>query len=340
MRADALDFVLPEGRIATEPPAERDGARMLVVPRGGGARTHATVRAMASFVPRDALLVVNDTRVIPARLHGTKSSGGRVEVFLVRAADASGHRWKALGRASKPIKPGTSVTVSEKLTAVFGERDAEGFWQVELVCEDPWRSIERHGEVPLPPYMRRAPDARDRERYQTVYAARPGAVAAPTAGLHLTESIFETLAAKGVSRVAVTLHVGTGTFAPVTVDDLDQHPMHAEWYEVPEASAEAITRARREGRAIVAVGTTVVRTLESWKGTAALSGDTRLLIQPGYTFTMVDGLLTNFHLPRSTLLALVMAFGGVEPVRAAYQSAIDEGYRFYSYGDAMLLMDR
>ena len=203
--------------------------------------------------------------------------------------------------------------------------------------DDPWAAMERCGEIPLPPYMRRRPDATDAERYQTVFAARPGAVAAPTAGLHITQSMLEALQRKGLRIARVTLHVGPGTFLPVTVDDLDVHPMHAEWYEVPDETAALIDGARCAGEPVIAVGTTVVRALESWSLSGPRRGETRLLIQPGYEFRVVDGLLTNLHLPRSTLLALVMAFGGVREVRLAYAEAVRERYRFFSYGDAMLL---
>lgn len=337
MRLDELDYELPEALIATEPPPDRDGARLLHIARGLGQLSHRTVRDLPALVPEGALLVVNDTRVIPARLHGTKASGGKTEIFLLRPLDDTGARWRALGRASKPIRAGAVIEVAAGFSVRVDSRDEDGSLGVTLLADDPFAALERHGEVPLPPYMRRAPTEADRARYQTVYAARPGAVAAPTAGLHLTPALFDAMRARGVSRVAVTLHVGAGTFAPVTVDDLDQHPMHAEWYEVPEATAAAVRAARATGRPVVAVGTTAVRALESWALDGPPRGDTRLLIQPGYSFRVVDAMVTNFHLPRSTLLALVMAFAGADLTRRAYAEAVAARYRFFSYGDAMFI---
>jgi S-adenosylmethionine:tRNA ribosyltransferase-isomerase len=337
VRTDELLFDLPPELIASTPLAERDASRLLVLRRSDGSLTDDAIRSLPALLPEGALLVVNDTRVIPARLRGVKPSGGKAEFLLVRARSAEGRRWEALGRASKPMRDGVVIEIGEGLAVRILGRDGM-MLDVELLADDPWAAIERHGEMPLPPYMHRAPDESDRERYQTVYADRPGAVAAPTAGLHLTEALFDAMRARGIERVPVTLHVGPGTFAPVMVDDLDEHPMHTEWYDVPEATAAAVREAKCTGRPVVAVGTTVVRTLESWALGEARTGETRLLIQPGYAFRVVDALLTNFHLPRSTLLALVMAFGGVEPVRAAYAMAVASRYRFFSYGDAMLVL--
>lgn len=338
MRTDALHYELPPELIASVPLAARDASRMLVVNRARDGFVHASVRDLAAHVPAGALLVVNDTKVIPARLRGHKASGGKAELLLLRQLDETATRWEALGKASKGLRPGMVIDVAPGLTVTVSDRDDEGVLTVVLNTNDPWASLDAHGEVPLPPYMHRAPDASDRARYQTLYARAPGAVAAPTAGLHLTDAVFAALAEKGVTRASVTLHVGMGTFAPVSVDDLDRHPMHAEWYEVPDATADAVLRAKREGRPVVAVGTTVVRTLESWRGDGARQGFTRMLIQPGYAFAMVDALLTNFHLPKSTLLALVMALAGEDRIRAAYAEAIAERYRFFSYGDAMLIV--
>lgn len=337
MKVTALDYELPEELIATTPPAERDGGRMMVLDRRAQTLTHDVIRSLADRVAEGTLLVVNDTRVIPARLRGAKPTGGRVEFLLVRALTADARQWSALGRATKPLRAGTEVRVADDLTVRIDARDASGALTVSLLTDDPWRALEARGEVPLPPYMRRAPDDDDRARYQTVFAKHRGAVAAPTAGLHLTEELLAKLTAKGVTRASVTLHVGPGTFAPVTVDDLDQHAMHAEWYAVPDETAELVERAKSEGRPVLAVGTTVVRTLESWAATGARAGDTRLLIQPGYAFKAVDALLTNLHLPRSTLLALVMAFAGEDLARRAYAEAVSARYRFFSYGDAMLI---
>lgn len=337
MKVTALDYELPEELIATTPPATRDGGRMMVLDRRAETLSHDVILSLPERVPEGALLVVNDTKVIPARLRGAKPTGGRVELLLVRALTADARQWTALGRATKPLREGTEVRIAEGFSARIDGRDAAGALTVTLLTDDPWRALDAHGEVPLPPYMRRAPGDDDRDRYQTVFARHRGAVAAPTAGLHLTEALLERLAARGVERVAVTLHVGPGTFAPVTVDDLDQHVMHSEWYDVSDETASRVERAKSEGRAVVAVGTTVVRTLESWALQGARTGDTRLLIQPGYTFKVIDALLTNLHLPRSTLMALVMAFAGEDLTRRAYAAAVSERYRFFSYGDAMFI---
>lgn len=356
MRRDLLDYHLPEELIASRPPEERDGARLLLVDRRrpAGEVVHAAVRELDQHIPPGALVVVNDTRVIPARLLGRKrSTGGQVELLLIRrlsapAAAEGGERWATLGRASKPIRPGAEIDLGEDgvLAARVLGRDAGGLLEVLLWSPaglDTAAAIEARGHVPLPPYLKRADEPVDRERYQTIFAREPGAVAAPTAGLHLSENLVERLRARGVQLAGVTLHVGLGTFQPVTADDLDDHPMHAEAYAISEDAAAAVAAARERGAPVVAVGTTVVRTLESAADpdrpghVRASAGETRLLIQPGYRFRVVDALLTNFHLPQSTLLALVFAFAGRERTLAAYRAAIEARYRFYSYGDAMLI---
>lgn len=370
MRCDLLDYDLPDDLIARRPAEVRDAARLLVVdPAVAGVVAHHHVRELAELLPRGALLIVNDTRVVPARLLGKKAeTGGNVELLLVRprphepgapaerdaggaggAGDAVGSeaRFFAMGRSSKPLRPGAVLTFGDgALTATIdGREEATGLFAVTLRARDGdvGRALDRVGHTPLPPYLRRADDEADRERYQTVFARVPGAIAAPTAGLHLSHALLERLADRDIERAAITLHVGLGTFQPVTVSDLDDHPMHSETFVVPDETRAAITRARERGAPVVAVGTTVVRALESAADldrpghVLATGGETRLLIQPGFTFRVVDVLVTNFHLPRSTLLALVQAFGGVAQVRRAYEIAIAERYRFYSYGDAMLL---
>ena len=363
MRCDLLDYELPEDRIARRPADARDASRLLVVspsdatPEGHPVE-HRHVFDLPELLSPGALVIVNDTRVIPARLLGHKvGTGGNVELLLVRPrptpdAPAGTAGFFAMGRSSKPLRAGTEITFAEgALTARIEGREEsvdgrnEGLFLVTLRARegDVQAAVERIGHMPLPPYMRRADDDTDRERYQTVFARVPGAIAAPTAGLHLSTEVLRRLEERGIERAAVTLHVGLGTFQPVTVDDLDRHPMHSETYFVPESTRDAIARARERGAPVIAIGTTVVRALESAADTErpghvrAISGDTRLLIQPGYSFRVVDRLLTNFHLPRSTLLALVYAFAGMARVRRAYDIAIAEGYRFYSYGDAMLL---
>ena len=366
VRVEQLHYELPPDRIARHPAPRREDARLLVIAADG--LEHHRVDDLPAMLPAGALLVVNDTRVLSARLLGHKAgSGGRVEVLLVRrleqadmpaespAAGAPCERWSALARASRRLRAGTAIEVGADTDGpplhlwLERESDDEGLVRVLVRTEgegDLLAAIERHGHVPLPPYIGRADELADRERYQTVFARAPGAVAAPTAGLHFSGSLLDALRAKGVEVGAITLHVGPGTFRPVSVADLDDHPMHAEPYEVGADLARAVARARQRGAPVIAVGTTVVRALESAADpehpgqVRAAKGDTRLLIQPGYEFRVVDGLLTNFHLPGSTLLALVYAFGGRSPVASAYRVAIERGYRFYSYGDAMYLPRR
>ncbi|MFW6052012.1 MAG: tRNA preQ1(34) S-adenosylmethionine ribosyltransferase-isomerase QueA [Myxococcota bacterium] len=345
MHVDDLDYPLPLALIAQRPAAEREAARLLVLDRGTGRVAHRRVAELAELLP-PALWVVNDTRVLPARLFVRRPGGGRAELLLVERRDAPGRveRWVALARPAKRLREGMALRfdgTDDEVRVV--RRLDDGRLEVELAAQDGHveQMLARVGQVPLPPYIQRPPDATDRDRYQTVFATHPGAVAAPTAGLHLSERLIAALEARGHRLARVTLHVGPGTFQPVQVGDLDAHPMHAERYVVSAGAAAAVARAREEGRAVVAVGTTVVRTLESAAdgrgGVVPGEGRTDLFIKPPFPFRVVDALLTNFHLPRSTLLALVMAFGGVEPVRRAYREAIEERYRFYSYGDAMLI---
>lgn len=357
MRVDAFDYELPPDLIAQRPKAERDEARLLALGRNASEPTHHHVGDLAELLPEGSLVVVNDTRVVPARLLGQKrGSGGKVEIFLVRkvgekeielapGVSAIGEVWRALGRASKALRDGMDIEVGPLLVRLLGRGD-DGLLEVALVAP-PGQTVSDvvavHGHVPLPPYIKRDDDADDRARYQTMFARVPGAVAAPTAGLHMTHALLGRLAIRGIGLATVTLHVGLGTFQPVTVEDLDEHPMHAEAFEISPVTAAAIADARARGAAVVAVGTTVARALESAadphrKGhVTPMRGETRLLIQPGYEFRVIDGLLTNFHLPRSTLLAMVTAFGGMDRVMGAYRTAVSERYRFFSYGDAMLI---
>jgi S-adenosylmethionine:tRNA ribosyltransferase-isomerase len=331
-----FDFELPEEAIAQHA-APRGESRLLVLDAEGDER-HRRVRDLPELLRPGDLLVVNDTRVLPARLFGKRPGGGRVELLL---AERHGEReWDALLKPGRRAPPGTIIELSEELSAEVLARGEDGRFRLRFSAPvEP--HLERLGRVPLPPYIHRADDAADRERYQTVYAREPGAIAAPTAGLHFDEALLAALDARGVERAAVTLHVGLGTFKPVTADLVHEHRMDAERYSIPEATAAALRRAGDEGRRVVAVGTTVVRTLES----AALAhdgdvpagaGSTALFIYPGFRFRVVDALLTNFHLPQSTLLMLVSAFAGRERVLDAYRDAVEHGYRFYSYGDAML----
>jgi S-adenosylmethionine:tRNA ribosyltransferase-isomerase len=360
VRLDLLDYDLPPELVATRPAAERDGARLLVVDPAADVReapADRTIRDLPELVPPGALVVINDTRVLPARLLGRKrDTGGRVELLLLRRAggpapSARAERWEALGRASKGLRPEMRLELGEagEIEASVVATGEGGLVLVDLSTHDGGplaAAIESVGHVPLPPYLGRPDELEDRARYQTVFARVPGAVAAPTAGLHLTEALMARMRARGVAFGAVTLHVGLGTFQPVTVDDLDEHPMHAEALVVSRELATQIAEARERGSPVVAIGTTVVRALESAADperpghVRPLDAETRMLIQPGYAFRVVDALLTNFHLPRSTLLALVAAFAGRERVLDAYRTAVERGYRFFSYGDAMYLPRR
>jgi len=334
MRLSDFDFELPAELIAQHPGAERSASRLLHV--RDGTPVDRRIDALPELLAPGDLLVLNDSRVLHARLRGSKASGGRVELLIERIS--SEHEALVQLRASKPPKPGTRLAWRSGGAEVL-ERRGE-FWRLRF--DAPVLAVlEREGELPLPPYIAHAPDAEDEQRYQTVYARHPGSVAAPTAGLHFDEALLARIRARGVGIAFVTLHVGAGTFQPVRVDDLSQHRMHAEHYEVPAATAQAIAEARARGRRIVAVGTTTLRALESaadGQGQVhAGNGETSLFVTPGYRFRVVERLLTNFHLPRSTLLMLVSAFAGVATIRAAYAHAIAQRYRFFSYGDAMLI---
>lgn len=354
MKVAAFDYALPRERIAQLPVEPRDAARMFVHARAANASEHARVSELDRILAPGDLLVVNDTRVLAARLFGRRASGGAVELTLLeRTPDGL---WRALVRPAAKLEPGERLELEHgALVAHMRERrrgpdgELEPEWRLELESREGEleAALERHGHMPLPPYVQRArgEDARgalDRERYQTVFARVPGAVAAPTAGLHFTPELFERLAARGVERASVTLHVGEGTFRPVAAEDTERHVMHAERYELSHACVQAVERCRARGGRVVAVGTTSVRVLESCAGEdGALrpgAGETRLFLEPGSRFSVVDALLTNFHLPRSTLLMLVCAFAGRERTLELYAEAIAREYRFYSYGDAMLLL--
>jgi S-adenosylmethionine:tRNA ribosyltransferase-isomerase len=346
MRVDELDYVLPDALIAKYPPVEREAARLLILARDTGALTHGTVLDLPQLFS-SALFVFNDTRVLPARLVGQKPSGGRFELLLVERLSAPGarERWLCMGKPLKNLRPGLALRLGP-LQIEVGARESEQLIEVELTVAEGLveAALQAVGQLPLPPYLARAPEGLDSARYQTVFARELGAVAAPTAGLHFGERMLEALQVHGHERAFVTLHVGPGTFAPLNVDDLAAHPMHAESYAISTETVAAIARAKQAGRPVIAVGTTVVRTLESCAARhggvlQAETARTQLCIYPPYKFHVVDALVTNFHLPRSTLLALVMAFGATEHVRAAYQAAIAAQYRFFSYGDAMLIAD-
>jgi S-adenosylmethionine:tRNA ribosyltransferase-isomerase len=329
-----FDFDLPPERIAQVPLPDRSASRLLQLD-GEGITDRHFADIVDQLAPGD-LLVMNNTRVLKARFFGVKETGGQVEVLVERVLD---HRTVlAQVRASKSPKPGTRIRLADAFDVTAGERAGEFF---TLKFEgDVFELIEAHGRLPLPPYIDHAADEFDEQRYQTVYSKEPGAVAAPTAGLHFDQPLLDRLAAKGVNVAYVTLHVGAGTFQPVRVENLAEHNMHTEWYTVPQETVDAVRAARSAGRDVVAVGTTSLRALESASQSGELvagSADTALFITPGYTFKTVTRLITNFHLPKSTLLMLVSAFAGYAPIRKAYAHAIASQYRFFSYGDAMLL---
>ena len=355
MRTDKFDFALPEHLIAQHPPERRGASRLLYA--HDGALEDCRFADLLRLVRADDVLVLNDTRVIKARLFGSKDSGGRIEVLVERVLNE--HEVLAQVRASKSPKAGSRLLLAaagslrssgaptgvplageEALPVEVLGREGE-FFRLRFAGEEPVLALlERHGSLPLPPYITHAADAGDEQRYQTVFARAAGAVAAPTAGLHFDEVMLQALRDKGARIAYVTLHVGAGTFQPVRAEYVREHVMHSECYEIPQATVDAIARARNAGGRVIAVGTTSLRALESAAQSGELqagNGETRIFITPGYRFRVVDMLLTNFHLPRSTLLMLVCAFGGMEQMLAAYRHAVEQEYRFFSYGDAMLI---
>lgn len=372
MKIDLFDFELPPGSIAQRPSARREDARLLVVDPGRPDLVDAHVFDLPDLVAPGSLVVLNDTKVVRARLLGRKPTGGKVELLLVEPcagrpagrAIATTERWRVLGKglgellgqeisfgAGAPAQGPSPLLVARiagRPPAGHGGGPISGLFEVELAARtgSVADALEALGSMPIPPYVRRAADAGDDERYQTVFARAPGAVAAPTAGLHVSKALLDRFVDRGIRVSYVTLHVGLGTFQPVAVSDLDQHPMHAEWMHVSAEVAAEVASARRRNAPVVAVGTTVVRALETAADpdhaghVVPTEGETRMLIQPGYAFRVVDALLTNFHVPRSTLIALVAAFAGRARLLEAYAHAIRQGYRFYSYGDAMWLPRR
>lgn len=343
MQLQDFDYVLPEELIAQAPAECREGSRLMCLDRQTGVvRSTEFVRIAEHFRPGD-VLVLNNTKVIPARLQGQKKTGGKVEVLLVRRqAGAEGEDWQCLTKSSRPLKPGTIVEFSNDLRGeIIGEMESP-YRLVRFVCSGEFmQQVEAIGHLPLPPYIKREDAREDRDRYQTVFAEEHGAVAAPTAGLHFTEGILHRLSERGVTIVPLTLHVGLGTFLPVRVTDIRNHKMHSELFSVPKQTAETVNLARREKRRIVALGTTTARALETAadeNGHLSFGqGDSDIFIYPGYRFRIVDALITNFHLPKSTLLMLVSAFAGRDSVLAAYKKAVEERFRFFSYGDCMLI---
>jgi len=334
MKTSDFDYHLPEERIAYRPVAERQNSKLMVLDRRTGETAHKRFFELPGLLEPGDLLVLNNTKVIPARLFGRKESGERAEVLLVEKR--GGKTWKCLVRNPKR---GQVIRFEEGPAGRLTRQGIEE-WLIEFE-DEPDAYIDASGKMPLPPYIRREPDAEDRVSYQTVYAERPGAIAAPTAGLHFTPELLEDITLRGARTAFVTLHVGMGTFLPVKTESVEEHDMHTEWREVPQGTADDVNRARSEGGRVIAVGTTVLRTLESSINESGVvvpcSGETGLFILPGYEFKAVDALITNFHLPRSTLLMLVSAFAGRDFIFGAYNEALGLDYRFLSYGDAMFI---
>lgn len=342
MKTSDFDYHLPQELIAQTPAVRRDQSRLLLLERSTGETKHLKFKDLPDLLQYGDVLVLNDTKVIPARLQGNRQTGAGVEVFLLHSTE-NGY-WRCLVNPGRKVRPGDRIFFNDELSAEIIDRNLDGTRNVKFIFDGDFQAIlEKTGQVPLPPYIKRKIlNPNDRERYQTIYAARAGAVAAPTAGLHFTKEILNTLGKRRIKLVYITLHVGLGTFKPVSADDIKDHQMEAEWYLISEKSAATINRSIEAGNRIVAVGTTVVRALESaWKlETDALesgSGWTNIFITPGYSFHVIDALLTNFHLPRSTLIMLVSAFADREKVLTAYEEAVRQKYRFYSYGDCMLI---
>jgi S-adenosylmethionine:tRNA ribosyltransferase-isomerase len=337
-----FDYSIDETLIAQRPLADRDASRMLVVGRETASLDDRTFSDLPTLIASGDVLVLNDTRVFPARLLGSKPTGAKAEILLLEPLEGDGLLWRALVRPGGKLKPGRRVEIGEGLEIAIEDSLEGGARIVRLLTDlEPREALDLHGHVPLPPYIRRGDDRADRSRYQTVYAEETGSVAAPTAGLHFTENVLEGVRARGADVAKVTLHVGPGTFRPVDAEDPEDHRLDSERYRVTQETADTINRCREHGGAIWAVGTTTVRTLESVADTSGSirpgEGSTDLFIRPGYRFKAVDRLITNFHLPRSTLLMLVTAFAGYDLTIDAYRHAMENEYRFYSYGDAMVV---
>lgn len=342
MLVNDFDYELPLDLIAQHPLEQRDATRLMTLDRSREEVGEIPFCEITRLLGPGDLLVVNDTRVIPARLFGVKESGGRIEVFLERRLAADGEQWQCLLRSSKPSRPGTRIVLPGGVTAEVVERGEGDTWRLSfspVEAFDEW--LEQHGSMPLPPYIKRGVAETDRDRYQTVFARHQGAVAAPTAGLHFTPQLLDDLRARGVEIASLTLHVGLGTFMPVRVARVEEHRMHRERYSIPPVTADAVNARKRGNGRVIALGTTVCRTLEHVAGPdgtiSAGAGETEIFLYPGYRFKAVDALITNFHLPQSTLLMLVSAFAGKELLFRAYREAVARRFRFFSYGDAMFI---
>jgi S-adenosylmethionine:tRNA ribosyltransferase-isomerase len=342
MLLENFDYELPPELIAQQPAERRDAARLMTLDRSSGSIGETSIAEIAALFRPGDLLVINDTRVIPARLTGNKESGGRVEVFLVRRLPGEAEVWTCLIKASKQPVPGSRIILPGGAVATVLERNEGGDWQVAFAAGENFSDwLDQYGSIPLPPYIRRSAAEADRERYQTVFAQQRGAVAAPTAGLHFTAELLAAIRARGVEIATLTLHVGLGTFMPVRVERVSDHRMHREHYHIPEETALAVNSRKIDGRRVVALGTTAARALEHAAASSGMvrggDGEADIFIYPGYVFRVVDALITNFHLPKSTLLMLVSAFAGKDFLLGAYEEAVRRRFRFFSYGDAMFI---
>ena len=329
------DYHLPKELIAKYPVEPRDACRLMVLNRKDKSIQHKIFRDIVDYIEEGDLLVLNDTKVIPARLKGKKETGAKIEIFLLRPYEEN--VWEVLIKNIKRLKEGQKVIIAEDFKAELIEKYEEGKAKVKLIGKNVNELIKKYGHIPLPPYIEREDEEKDKDYYQTVFAKKEGAVASPTAGLHFTKELLEKLEKKGVKKVFCTLHVGLGTFRPIQTEDITKHKMHEEFYQIPEETIKEIEKTKKKGKKVIAVGTTVVRTLETYAKTGKKEGFSNLFIYPPYEFKIVDALITNFHLPKSTLLLLVSAFAGKDFIFKAYNDAVEKKYRFFSYGDAMLI---
>lgn len=342
MRVEEFDYHLPASLIAQYPSPQRGETSLMVLHRQTGVMEHRAFREMTNYLHAGDLLVLNNTRVLPARLIGKKETGGRIEMLLIPSSNGTKGEWKALIKGAGKVKPGVRIQFEQRLEAEI-EEIQDGKARVRFTSQGEVMDIlQKIGHVPLPPYIKRADEPLDKERYQTIFAKRDGSIAAPTAGLHFTHALIQLLKDKGVRTTTITLHIGTGTFAPVKALEVEEHAMEAEWVVIPEETAKEIKEAKARGGRVISVGTTTTRALESFSddrgGVQSGKGMSSLFIYPPYRFRVIDGLVTNFHLPKSTLIMLVSAFAGKDLIMKAYQEAVRRKYRFYSYGDAMLII--
>ncbi|MEZ0324131.1 MAG: tRNA preQ1(34) S-adenosylmethionine ribosyltransferase-isomerase QueA [Hydrogenothermaceae bacterium] len=336
MKLEEFDFYLPKELIAKYPVEPRDSCRLMVLDRKIEKIEHRVFRDIVEYLSEGDLIVFNNSKVIPARLIGVKEGGSaKIEVFLIRQVE--GNIWYALIKNVRRLKKGQNIIISSDFSVEFLDREDEKAI-VKLHSQNVYQDLEKYGHIPLPPYIERPVEEKDKELYQTVFAKEEGSVASPTAGLHFTEDLIEKLKKKGVNIAFITLHVGLGTFKPIQTDNITEHKMHEEFYTIPEETIEFIRKTKESGKSIVAAGTTVVRTLESFAKTGIREGFTDIFIYPPYNFKIVDKLITNFHLPKSTLILLVSAFASKDFILKAYTEAVKEKYRFFSYGDAMLIL--